>query len=93
MICLSKYIQVNKLYNNQNQLIKELISIGLSKYIDSRPIKFNSRHKNEAEVFANSLLAIRSNNFTFTKPILRNSFLKGCLDLTRDEQIEYLFLR
>ncbi len=52
---------MNNLYNDQNQLIKEIFSIVLSKHIDSRPINFNSRHKKEADEIIISFLSNNSN--------------------------------
>jgi hypothetical protein len=80
------------LNNNRNQLINEIISIGLSKYIDSHPIKFNTRHKKEAGEFIYSILTMGSNYFMLRKSILRNSFLKGCLELTKNQPIEFLII-
>jgi hypothetical protein len=78
--------------NNQDQLIKNLISIGLSKHIDSKPIKFNSRHIEEAVDFFFSIFTIKSNYIKLPKSILRNSFLKGCLELTKNLQVEFLII-
>ena len=72
-----------------NEGFQELAWLGLSSYLDPE-VGFRSEHKRNVRMVKNALEKPLGRIHKLSKPILRNSFLYGCVEFTRDEKVEHL---
>lgn len=76
--------------NIDSNLIREVIESGFSLKLDPNTIIFKSIHKEQGKSFHKELLQNKMREVKLRRPILRNSFLYGCLRYCQNEQIEHL---
>ena len=72
-----------------NEGLQELVWLGLSSYLDPE-VGFRSEHKSNIRMVKNALEKPLGRIHKLSKPILRNAFLYGCLEFTREEKVEHL---
>jgi len=71
--------------------LKELIWHLLSALPDPQ-VHFKPEHKRNVRMVRNALQKPQGKVHKLSKPILRNSFLFGCLEFTKDEPVEHLIV-
>lgn len=75
---------------NQKFLL-EIVCSEISALFDPE-VRFKSEHKRNVRIVKNALLKKQGKTHLLSKPILRNSFIYGCLEFTKNEPIEHLIV-
>ncbi len=74
-----------------NKNLKDLVCLDLSSLLDPQ-VSFRPEHKKNIRIVSNALEKSKREINKISKPILRNSFLYGCREYTREEPVEHLVI-
>lgn len=78
--------------NGIDDIMKELIDTGLSSIFDPNPVYFKPEHEEGVMPLRRLLFRRTSKIQGLPRRLVRNAFLCGCLDFTKNKPIEYLII-
>lgn len=73
-------------------ILRELVDAGIASLWDPNPVVFRPEHEGGVRPLRRLLQQPTEAVQPFTRPLLRNAFLCGCLDYTEKEAVEHLVI-